>query len=617
MSATDLARILRDKLLTQAAVSAEVKTHSAGEIGAVWTRARASRLSADINAAVTTIPLSDVVDFAEEGGTILIGDEQITYPVMTKDGAGAVTAGLDEPGLRLLGVTRGANSTSAAAHTADDEVSAYPAITDTFADIWMGTSDDELLEAIPVAASMASKLADGLRERGSGEKVLLQAIDAATGGHNMAVVAFADPQGFSYQAPAIVNSGGAEIVGVNGIAADEISPGSLLSFGADASELVSFGNRRRNSGFAQVRSDSSGAIAAGAWFPAYYYREAGSAATCCLGHGSFDGLWPSTDYHLLFTSPAASGVPAVVGRVRTSAKEDGSATFGDPLASEDIGKWIVFSFRAQTDHYSGRDSAELTAEIWLTEKMNSGGAETDTLLASATYKSDLADEEIETINWWYDGQQVAPIKVLAVQVPDSISFAGRRQYIKIKWTLMKTWHHPAGLRTHVAIDDVMVEVKSAPERSFYRRSCEPIQPAELGIGSPLAAPVDADHQKLLSFDNASNGLAWIDALRTASRLRIETGWGYIVGNGGQTIAGVRSFASAFAAAPIVLVCAVGAKTVVSGAPTSIADFNVATMDFGTVEPISATDFTARLTGLTSTAMSTSYNFGFSWIAIGA
>ena len=64
-------------------------------------------ITSDINDSVTTIPVRNSNPFTTSG-TVLIGDEKITY------------TGVD--GTNLTGCTRGAASTSAASHTSNDSV---------------------------------------------------------------------------------------------------------------------------------------------------------------------------------------------------------------------------------------------------------------------------------------------------------------------------------------------------------------------------------------------------------------------------------------------------------------------------------------------------------------
>ena len=66
-----------------------------------------NNLTSDINDSVTTIPVFNTNPFTASG-TVQIGDEKITY------------TGVD--GTNLTGCTRGAASTSAASHSADDFV---------------------------------------------------------------------------------------------------------------------------------------------------------------------------------------------------------------------------------------------------------------------------------------------------------------------------------------------------------------------------------------------------------------------------------------------------------------------------------------------------------------
>lgn len=79
----DFARMLRDHLVTPENVSQAVKTDTVGEIANVYREYEGSRLSAAIDGAVTTIPLEDVTDFDEGGGTAILRKHDGTYEKIT------------------------------------------------------------------------------------------------------------------------------------------------------------------------------------------------------------------------------------------------------------------------------------------------------------------------------------------------------------------------------------------------------------------------------------------------------------------------------------------------------------------------------------------------------
>lgn len=99
-------------------------------------------------------------------------------------------------------------------------------------------------------------------------------------------------------------------------------------------------------------------------------------------------------------------------------------------------------------------------------------------------------------------------------------------------------------------------------------------------------------------------------------LTIQYGWHYVVGDNSGGINKTITFPSAFSSAPVVFVNFLGAKTVASGAPDTTDDFTTWFSDLkgsGT-DDITTSDFSAQFNA--SANFSSTFNFGFSWIAIG-
>lgn len=99
-------------------------------------------------------------------------------------------------------------------------------------------------------------------------------------------------------------------------------------------------------------------------------------------------------------------------------------------------------------------------------------------------------------------------------------------------------------------------------------------------------------------------------------LTIQHGWGYIVGNGTARLSKTVTFPVAFSSAPIVIVSFISAAATAAGTPTSTASF---TTDWSSFRGAASDDITTSnfLMRLEATANhSASFNFGFTWIAIG-
>lgn len=118
-------------------------------------------------------------------------------------------------------------------------------------------------------------------------------------------------------------------------------------------------------------------------------------------------------------------------------------------------------------------------------------------------------------------------------------------------------------------------------------------------------------------ENFFRGRLQADTTNSApTGLTIQHGWGYIVGNGTARLSKTVTFPTAFTSPPIVLVSFISAAATADGTPTSTGSFNV---DWGSFrgaasDDITTSSFLMRLEAVAN--HSASFNFGFSWIAIG-
>ena len=98
---------------------------------------------------------------------------------------------------------------------------------------------------------------------------------------------------------------------------------------------------------------------------------------------------------------------------------------------------------------------------------------------------------------------------------------------------------------------------------------------------------------------------------------IQQGWGYMQGNGSNGMSETVTFPVAFSSPPVVFITGLSARAVSSGAPTSPASFDTGWSNFTGVhtEDITMSSFLAILRA--SAAHSSSFYFGYNWIAIGA
>lgn len=96
----------------------------------------------------------------------------------------------------------------------------------------------------------------------------------------------------------------------------------------------------------------------------------------------------------------------------------------------------------------------------------------------------------------------------------------------------------------------------------------------------------------------------------------QKGWGYIQGNGTDTITETITFPTAFSSAPTSII-ATGTPTVATTTtPTAITDFNLGTKGtIVSISNISTTGFTVTLFSTNSTFANTFY-FGYMWEAEG-
>lgn len=101
----------------------------------------------------------------------------------------------------------------------------------------------------------------------------------------------------------------------------------------------------------------------------------------------------------------------------------------------------------------------------------------------------------------------------------------------------------------------------------------------------------------------------------ATTPRIETGWGFIQGNGAGSgvIAETVTFGTAFTAAPVVMIAPLNGRS--GSDPSAISDFSAGAEDVTwSIMDVTSSSFSARAYK-PSTLIST-VRFGYAWIAIG-
>lgn len=104
---------------------------------------------------------------------------------------------------------------------------------------------------------------------------------------------------------------------------------------------------------------------------------------------------------------------------------------------------------------------------------------------------------------------------------------------------------------------------------------------------------------------------------TVSGYIIQTGWGYVTGDGSVGVQKTVTFPTAFSGAPIVQISYAGARLVSAGTPTSITDFNGSAGDakrYAAESIVTTTGFEATAGDQSNTV--NTVNYAFTWIAIG-
>lgn len=101
---------------------------------------------------------------------------------------------------------------------------------------------------------------------------------------------------------------------------------------------------------------------------------------------------------------------------------------------------------------------------------------------------------------------------------------------------------------------------------------------------------------------------------TVSGYTIQTGWGFVLGDGDDTATKAVTFPVAFTQAPLIVSTGLGTKS--GSDPTSSSDFpTLATINMNPSN-VSLTGFTAVVNDTRGIAQGTTIRMGFSWIAIG-
>lgn len=97
--------------------------------------------------------------------------------------------------------------------------------------------------------------------------------------------------------------------------------------------------------------------------------------------------------------------------------------------------------------------------------------------------------------------------------------------------------------------------------------------------------------------------------------RIQTGWGFIQGTDVQSIAETVTLPVAYDTAPIIIIGVLGAK---NSSPSAIGDFDtlIGTANMPQAKAITQTQFTVDWVTEAGTIFSSSYYYGYTWIAIG-
>lgn len=98
---------------------------------------------------------------------------------------------------------------------------------------------------------------------------------------------------------------------------------------------------------------------------------------------------------------------------------------------------------------------------------------------------------------------------------------------------------------------------------------------------------------------------------TITGYTVQMGWGNVQGNAGTATDAV-TFDEAFASDPIVLISSIGARATASGAPTGPSSYTTRVDNVCSLYNTSTTGFTAAF----SSATSSSFYYGYSWIAFG-
>jgi hypothetical protein len=108
-----------------------------------------------------------------------------------------------------------------------------------------------------------------------------------------------------------------------------------------------------------------------------------------------------------------------------------------------------------------------------------------------------------------------------------------------------------------------------------------------------------------------------DTTNTAvSNQLIQTGWGYVQGTANSGVGETVIFPVAFDDVPIVNATAIGYAATSGGIPTSPSSFSGGSTTYCDAPGTTSSQFTVRCMNRDSSNLSTSYYYGYSWIAIG-
>jgi hypothetical protein len=131
--------------------------------------------------------------------------------------------------------------------------------------------------------------------------------------------------------------------------------------------------------------------------------------------------------------------------------------------------------------------------------------------------------------------------------------------------------------------------------------------AKIADNSVTAAKTE-ELPKLIDIQNITTNTTTSDVL-------IQRGWNYKVGVASTTLeADTITFPVAYDSPPIVLCSTIGARLTSAGTPTSPAWFTASNPTIAAPSIITATNFKAYMRDIGN--FSTSYNYGYAWIAIG-